>query len=239
MGRTDEFNAFRIANPSSPIDFSKATLDGVNLPGVDLHGAKLMGASLKGADLSGANLSGANLSLARLARANLKTADLTGAILIGADLRRALLDGARIEDADFAHADLSEAILPKGVTAKTLKGLASRVASPLDKDIQVSEVCHVCRQASSLPMTCPDARWAPVRCQKWLQSEEDLSGLLGRLALERKYIKSIPQEEFDSFMKEATHHLLLLRWMNPSQLPATQEECLALYTEVLSKFLAL
>ena len=109
----------------SLMDFSGATLTGVDLAGADVSSADFSDADLTGADLTSAtlaraDLSGANLSFAKfrdavLASANLSNANLTSADLSGADLRDANLTGANLIDATVNGAYLTDADLSGAV----------------------------------------------------------------------------------------------------------------------------
>ena len=79
----ERWNAWRAANPETPVDLTEAPLDGMSLDEADLRGA----------DLGGANLAGASLAYAVLIDANLGGADVTGADFFGARL-----EGARLKD---------------------------------------------------------------------------------------------------------------------------------------------
>ncbi|MCI0679151.1 MAG: pentapeptide repeat-containing protein [Actinobacteria bacterium] len=94
------------------VDFSIATLTGLDLSGADFTGADLSSADLSGADLSGAILTGADLS-----GANLSGADLTAAGLSRATLEFADLTGTRLDRADLSFASLLFTTVSEGTTA--------------------------------------------------------------------------------------------------------------------------
>jgi uncharacterized protein YjbI with pentapeptide repeats len=80
--------ALTAATPERPADFSRKSLEGLDLSGLDLRraklaGANLYGAKLVGADLTGVDLSGANLNLAWIMRADFTGANLSQASLQG------------------------------------------------------------------------------------------------------------------------------------------------------------
>ena len=108
---TMEWNIWRAANPSVPVDLQKAALEGVKLDGANLKGANLEWAYLKEASLEGANLEGTNLEHANLQRANLKEASLSAANLSCVNLREGNLERADLERADLSSSYLSGANL--------------------------------------------------------------------------------------------------------------------------------
>ena len=148
------------------------------------------------------------------------------------------MERARLEGADFSHANVKEAVLPRGETARSIADRTGKPLHELEEMPLPSRACEACRFDASLPMTCKDAKWAPSGCSKWLESEAALSGFLGRLAREWKYIKSVPDEEFEGFLKESAGHLLMLRWMPALEKIRSKEQCLALYEKTLSVFLS-
>ncbi len=95
------WNAWRAANPATPVE----------LEGADLKGASLIGAHLEGANLEDAHLEGASLWHGHLEGANLWEAHLEGAILRHAHLEGASLWEAHLEGAILRHAHLEGAIL--------------------------------------------------------------------------------------------------------------------------------
>jgi Pentapeptide repeats (8 copies) len=108
----DDWNRWKVENPSAPVD----------LTGADLGRTDLLLANLSGADLSGANLVLANLKGADLSGANLRGANLVGARMIGVDLERADLCGADLRTAeDLTQEQLTESVgdkdtqLPEGL----------------------------------------------------------------------------------------------------------------------------
>jgi uncharacterized protein YjbI with pentapeptide repeats len=90
-------------------DFSRMSLDFLQLSKADLRNAVFQGASLIQTDLREAKLQGANLI----------AADLTGADLSEANLQRAELNGARLYNANFQGADLREANIRNADLVKT------------------------------------------------------------------------------------------------------------------------
>ena len=104
-----EWNAWREANPETPLLLYRA-----NLVEADLKGAHLSNANLERADLTGANLDftdlqRTNLANAELQGAHLRHADLRGANLQVADLARVHLEWCDFSDADLEGADLDGA----------------------------------------------------------------------------------------------------------------------------------
>jgi uncharacterized protein YjbI with pentapeptide repeats len=76
------------ATSNHPADFSRQSLEkldlsGLNFAGANLAGADLFGAKLVDADFTGANLSGANLNLSWVIHANFTRANLANASLQG------------------------------------------------------------------------------------------------------------------------------------------------------------
>jgi uncharacterized protein YjbI with pentapeptide repeats len=132
----EAWNEWRLQNPKTKPDLSKAYLGGANLrrailggadldeadlgsanlAGTDLAGANLRGTWLRWADLCGATLVGANLDQAKLVEAKLMEANLIGATFFDADLgranlRKANLAGAHLNGANLREAELSGADL--------------------------------------------------------------------------------------------------------------------------------
>ena len=116
-----QWNHWRIENPTATIDFKRADFSGKDLSGADLRHADLRGAILRGTALSrsslaSARLSGADLSGASFDLADLSLADARGAYFIystarKANMRQINLNGANLTGADLQGADLHSAIL--------------------------------------------------------------------------------------------------------------------------------
>jgi hypothetical protein len=86
------------------INFSFASLSGVDFSGIALTGADLRESFLLNARFINADLHRANLRGSHLVGADLRTADLRSAVPWGADLRAADLGAANLEGADLSHA---------------------------------------------------------------------------------------------------------------------------------------
>ncbi len=99
------------ATQSSPPDFAKANLSGLDLTGVDFKRANLTGVSLAGSKLAGANLFSCDLTDAILTGADFTKANLDGTVLRRAKLQHANLEGASLFATIIEAADLSEANL--------------------------------------------------------------------------------------------------------------------------------
>ena len=110
------------------VDFTHATLKGVDLEGASLYGANFTDANLSPNDPdsphpASAKLTGAKLTGANFTRADLTDADLTGAKLIeakfiGADLTGANFTRADLTGANFTRADLTDADLTDAKRSK-------------------------------------------------------------------------------------------------------------------------
>ncbi|MCX4246561.1 DUF2169 family type VI secretion system accessory protein [Paraliomyxa miuraensis] len=92
-------------------DFGTLNFTGATLQGMDLRGADLRRALFESADLRGADLRGARLDEAVLAHACLADARFDGACLREANLGKAQLEGTVLDDADLRDAILAEAEL--------------------------------------------------------------------------------------------------------------------------------
>jgi hypothetical protein len=90
------------------VDFTGASLAGIDLRDAMLENARLSGATLERADLTAARLQGARLDGARLAKATLTYADLAGATLAGATLSGAELSDAKVLNLDLKGADFRD-----------------------------------------------------------------------------------------------------------------------------------
>jgi uncharacterized protein YjbI with pentapeptide repeats len=116
-----EWNHWRIENPTAAIDFQRADFSGKDFSGADLRygdlrGAVLRGTTLNGSFLASARLSGADRSGASFDLADLSLADARGAYFIystarQANMRQINLNGANLTGADLQGADLDSAIL--------------------------------------------------------------------------------------------------------------------------------
>ncbi|MEO0824842.1 MAG: pentapeptide repeat-containing protein [Cyanobacteria bacterium J06635_15] len=125
----DQWNQWRINNPTlvpalSGADLSKCYLFEIDLRGANLRGANLSRACLIGADLRNADLSGADLSNAYLSEANLASANLRQANLSSANLSSANLSHADLFQAQTTEADLEAAILTGTCLAPTAQNLS-------------------------------------------------------------------------------------------------------------------
>jgi uncharacterized protein YjbI with pentapeptide repeats len=124
QGPSQQWNAWRNANPDLLPDLREAKLVGIVLHDLDLHSALLQGADVSGARFSAVNLKDANLTGIRawriqvvasvFDRAILRQADFYNAVLREtsvkyAQCQEAIFLGAEFEDMQFEGADLSDA----------------------------------------------------------------------------------------------------------------------------------
>jgi TIR domain/Pentapeptide repeats (8 copies) len=113
----DVWNAWKIHNSKTPVDFNNANLSHTNLRKINLSKADLSSANLSHANLSWADFSDANLSNADLSNANLNLAHLHFTNLISADLSK-----ANLYDTNFSNVNLSNANLSFAIIAWTVFG---------------------------------------------------------------------------------------------------------------------
>lgn len=123
------WNIWRLQQPATRPDLSRANLMNVDLKNTDLRGADLRGAYLRGADLMSADLSKADLRNADLSKANLGKANLSYADLSGANLKNANLTNTDLFGTDLSNALLNKAIIGwtcfESVDLRTVRGLDS------------------------------------------------------------------------------------------------------------------
>ena len=110
MTRDEVVAILEQATETSPADFTKHRLSGLDLSGLNFKRADMRWARLNNSDLSGSIMRGVNLDLAWMVGANLENVDMTDARLFSAQIQRAnlkgaILDGARVA-ANFKQSDL-------------------------------------------------------------------------------------------------------------------------------------
>ena len=110
MTRDEVVAILEQATETSPADFTKHRLSGLDLSGLNFKRADMRWARLNNSDLSGSIMRGVNLDLAWMVGANLENVDMTDARLFSAPIQRAnlknaILDGARVA-ANFKQSDL-------------------------------------------------------------------------------------------------------------------------------------
>lgn len=125
--RVEEFNRWRINNPTTRLVFS-----GIDFLRKDLSGAYLNGVSSASTNFSHCNLARINLVQADLNKANFEGADLTDAILMYAEMKGCNLTGANLTRANLMWANLQDSNLTGCKLSKTIFVQANLMNAKLD-----------------------------------------------------------------------------------------------------------
>jgi uncharacterized protein YjbI with pentapeptide repeats len=125
LTRADIEKAIINHSAGATLDFSRKSLNGLDLSGLNLSGCNFYAARLNKTDLNNANLEGAILDQAWLIEANLTNASLKGAHAFATQMQRVRADKANFSGirltADLTGASLSEAIFNEADLSADMK----------------------------------------------------------------------------------------------------------------------
>lgn len=162
--RADIEKAIINHSAGAPLDFSRKSLNGLDLSGLNLSGCNFYAARLNKTDLNNANLEGAILDQAWLIEANLTNASLKGAHAFAAQMQRVRADkanfsgirltadltGASLRESIFNEADLSADMknqsmgLMRAILRSTrLEGASFKKANLMSVDLRFAHAAHI------------------------------------------------------------------------------------------------
>jgi uncharacterized protein YjbI with pentapeptide repeats len=125
LTRTDIEKAIINHATGAPLDFSRKSLNGLDLSGLNLSGCNFYAARLNKTDLNNTNLEGAILDQAWLIEANLTNASLKGAHAFATQMQRIRADKANFSGirltADLTGASLRETIFNESDLSADMK----------------------------------------------------------------------------------------------------------------------
>ena len=123
----EEFNRWRINNPTT-----KLVISGIDFVRKDLSGAYLNGIASASTNFSDCNLARINLVQADLSEANFEGANLTDAILMYAEMKGCNLAGSNLTRTNLMWANLQDSNLSGCKLSKTIFVQANLMNAKLD-----------------------------------------------------------------------------------------------------------